>query len=147
MSQWYNLKALYSEPRKNSGSAFLTKVQVCSTFARIRLYHLYIPCNLLELIWNNVWLWFSITRYFKWKYVSRIINTKSSYTEPRDNLVLKSKFCDYKVQLSHGLILFKKERTSSFRNSTKKISETKLIGFLCLQKIALLCLQEEELLA
>ena len=33
-------------------------------------------------------------------------HTKSSYIEPQNNLVLKSKFFDSKIKLFHGLILF-----------------------------------------
>ena len=64
-------------------------------------------------------------------------HTKLSYIEPRQNVVLKSNFFDSKVTLSHCLILFQRERKSFLRTSTmqrneKKISETKLKGFLCL---------------
>ena len=36
-------------------------------------------------------------------------HTKLSYIEPRDNLVLKSKFFDSKIKLSHGLISFQRK--------------------------------------
>ena len=74
-------------------------------------------------------------------------HTKLSYIEPRDKLVLKSKFFDPQIKLSHCLILFQRERKSFLLNSNmqrnENIFETKLKGILCFLKMAPLCLQEK----
>ena len=74
-----------------------------------------------------------------------------SYTAPRHNLVLKAKYFDSKIKLSHGLIIFQRERASFLRNSTMQRNEKKFINKIerisVLKKMAPLCLQGEELLA
>ena len=90
-----------------------------------------ISCNLLDTVCDNFWSKFVIT-------CVKSYNTRLSNVKPQDNLILKSKFLNSKIKLSHVLVSFQRESIYFFRISTHMqvngktyIFEKKLNRFQC----------------